>query len=62
MIARLGSDDVQREHEDIYWFGRNVPTSSGKLFVLLALGSVVGVTNETREGGAPRSPMKVKWS
>jgi hypothetical protein len=45
MIARLGSDGVQRGHEDVYWFRLNVPTSSGELLVLLALGSVVGVTN-----------------
>jgi hypothetical protein len=46
MIARLGLDGVQRGHEDVYWFGQNVPTSGGELFVLLALGSVVGVTND----------------
>jgi hypothetical protein len=45
MIAHLGSDGVQRGHEDVYWFGRKVPTSSGELFMLLALGSIVGVTN-----------------
>jgi hypothetical protein len=33
----LGSDGVQRGHKNIYWFGRNVPTSSGGQLVLLAL-------------------------
>jgi hypothetical protein len=36
---------VQRGHENIYWFGLNVPTSSGELLVLLALGFITGVTN-----------------
>jgi hypothetical protein len=36
---------MQRRHEDVYWFGRNVPTSSGELFVLLALEFAVVVTN-----------------
>jgi hypothetical protein len=36
---------VQRGHENVYWFRLNVPTSSGELLVLLALLSVVGVTN-----------------
>jgi hypothetical protein len=43
--VRLGSDGVQRGHEDVYWFGLNVTMSSGELLVLLALVSVVGVTN-----------------
>jgi hypothetical protein len=43
--VRLGSDGVHRGHKDVYWFGLNVPTSSGELLVLLALGSIVGVTN-----------------
>jgi hypothetical protein len=34
-----------RGHKDIYWFGQNVPTSSLRLLVLLALMFVVGVTN-----------------
>jgi hypothetical protein len=37
---------VQRGHENVYWFGLNVPTSSGELLMLLALWSVVGVTND----------------
>jgi hypothetical protein len=37
---------VQRGNRDVYWFGRNVTTSSDERFVLLALGSVVGVTND----------------
>jgi hypothetical protein len=37
---------VQRGHKNIYWFGLNVPTSSGELLMLLALGSIVGVTND----------------
>jgi hypothetical protein len=41
----LGLDGVQRGHGDVYWFGRNVPTFSGELLVLLALKFVVGVTN-----------------
>jgi hypothetical protein len=45
MIAHLGSDGVQRGHEDVYWFGLNIPTSSGELLMLLALESVVGITN-----------------
>jgi hypothetical protein len=53
MIACLGSDGVQRGHEDVYWFERNVPTSSGNLFVLLALGSVVGVTNDRERNELP---------
>jgi hypothetical protein len=36
---------MQRGHKDVYWFGLNVPTSSDELLILLALGSVVGVTN-----------------
>jgi hypothetical protein len=36
---------VQRGDKDVYWFGRNVPTSSGELFMLLALEFIVGVTN-----------------
>jgi hypothetical protein len=48
MIARLGSDSVQKGHEDVYWFGLNVPTSSGELLVLLALGSVVGLQTVER--------------
>jgi hypothetical protein len=36
---------VQRGHEDVYWFGLIIPTSSGKLLMLLVLGSVVGITN-----------------
>jgi hypothetical protein len=36
---------VQRGHENVYWVRLNVPTSSGKLLMLLALLSVVGVTN-----------------
>jgi hypothetical protein len=36
---------VQRGHKVVYWFGLNVPTSSGELLMLLALGSVVGVIN-----------------
>jgi hypothetical protein len=36
---------VQRGHEDVYWFEWNVPTSSGEMFVLLALEFVVGITN-----------------
>jgi hypothetical protein len=46
VIARLGSNGVQRGHEDVYWFGLNVPTSSGELLVLLALESIVGVIND----------------
>jgi hypothetical protein len=46
VIAHLGSDGVQRGYDDLYWFRRNVPTSSGELFVLLALGSIVGVTKD----------------
>jgi hypothetical protein len=46
VFARLGSDGVQRGHEDVYWFGQNVPTSSGELFVLLAHISVVEVIND----------------
>jgi hypothetical protein len=45
LIAHLGLDGVQRGHEHVYWFRQNVPMSSGELFVLLVLGSVVGVTN-----------------
>jgi hypothetical protein len=36
---------VQRGHKDVYWFGSNIPMSSGELLVSLALGSVVWVTN-----------------
>jgi hypothetical protein len=55
MIARLGLDGVQRGHEDVYWFGLNVPMSSGKLLMLLALGSVVGGYKRSRERRAPKS-------
>jgi hypothetical protein len=44
---------VQREYEDVYWFGRNVPTSSGELFVLFALGSIVGVRNDRERDELP---------
>jgi hypothetical protein len=37
----------------VYWFGRNVPKSSGKLFVLLALEFVVGVTNDRERDELP---------
>jgi hypothetical protein len=43
--VRLGSNGMQRGHENVYWFGPNVPTSSGERLVLLALEFVVGVTN-----------------
>ena len=33
----LGPDGVLRGHEDLYWFGPNVPTSSFGLLVLPAL-------------------------
>jgi hypothetical protein len=36
---------VQRGHENIYWFGLNIPTSNGEPLVLLALWSVAGVAN-----------------
>jgi hypothetical protein len=45
MIVCLGLDGVQREHEEVYLFRLNVPTSSGELLVLLALRSIVGVIN-----------------
>jgi hypothetical protein len=57
----LGSDGVQRGHEDVYWFGQKVPTSSGELFVLLTLGSIVGVTND-RERDELLGIVKMKWS
>jgi hypothetical protein len=44
---------VQRGHEDVYWFGLNVPTSSGELFVLLVLRSIVGVTNGRKRDELP---------
>jgi hypothetical protein len=43
--VHLGSDGVQREHENVYWFEQNVPTSSGDWLMLLALEFVVEVTN-----------------
>jgi hypothetical protein len=46
VIAHLGSGGVQRGHEDVYWFGQNVTTSSVERFVLLALRFIVGVTND----------------
>jgi hypothetical protein len=52
LFARPGSDGVQRGHEDVYWFGQNVPASSGERLVLLALEFIVGVT-KTVEGSAP---------
>jgi hypothetical protein len=52
LFARPGSDGVQRGHEDVYWFGRNVPASSDERLVLLALEFIVGVT-KTVEGSAP---------
>jgi hypothetical protein len=53
VIAHLGSDGVQRGQEDVYWFEQNVPTSSGELFVLLALGSLVEVINEREREELP---------
>jgi hypothetical protein len=50
---RLDSDGVQRGHEDVYWFGRNVPISSGELLVLLALEFVVGVINKRERDELP---------
>jgi hypothetical protein len=50
---RLGSDGVQRGHKDVYWFERNVPTSSGELFMLLALESIVGLTNNREKDELP---------
>jgi hypothetical protein len=44
---------VQRGYEDVYWFGRNVPTSNGELFVLLALEFAVGVTNSRERDELP---------
>jgi hypothetical protein len=41
----LGSDGVQRGHDNVYWLERNVPMSSGEMFMLLALGFVIGVIN-----------------
>jgi hypothetical protein len=55
LCARLDSDDVQRGHENVYWFGQNVPTSSDERLVLLALGFVVEVTNSRERGSTPRS-------
>jgi hypothetical protein len=34
---------VQRGHENVYLFGLNVPTSSGKLLILLAFWSIAGL-------------------
>jgi hypothetical protein len=42
---RLGSDGVQRGHQNVYWFGWNVSTSSGERLVLLALEFVIRVTS-----------------
>jgi hypothetical protein len=53
VFVRLGPDGVQRGREDVYWFGWNVPTSSDELFVLLLLGSVVGVTNDRERDELP---------
>jgi hypothetical protein len=53
MIMRLGSDGVQRGHEGVYWFGPNVPTSSGELFMLLALRFGVEVTNDRERDELP---------
>jgi hypothetical protein len=53
LYARLGSDGVQRGHENVYWFGRNVPTSGGERLVLLALGFVVGVINSRERDRLP---------
>jgi hypothetical protein len=44
---------VQRGHEDVYWFGWNVPTSSGELFMLLALEFAVGVINSRERDELP---------
>jgi hypothetical protein len=48
---RLGG--VQRGHKNVYWFGLNVPTSSGWLLVLLALWSIAGVTNSQERDELP---------
>jgi hypothetical protein len=53
VITRLGPDGVQRGQEDIYWLGWNIPTSSGEMFVLLALRSVVEVTNKREREELP---------
>jgi hypothetical protein len=44
---------VQRGHEDVYWFGWNVPTSSGELFVLLALEFASEITNGRERNEVP---------
>jgi hypothetical protein len=44
-VCTFRLDGVQRGHEDIYWLERNVSMSSGELFMLLAPGSIVEVTN-----------------
>jgi hypothetical protein len=61
LYTRLGSDGVQRGHENVYWFGRNVPTSSGEQLVLLALEFVVGVTNDRERDRLPDLCECVCW-
>jgi hypothetical protein len=44
-VLRVWPRWCARGHNDVYWFGQNVPTSSSRLLVLLALKFIVGVTH-----------------
>jgi hypothetical protein len=50
-LVKFVADGVQRGHKDVYWFRWNVSTSSGELFMLLALGFAVEVTNGRERDG-----------
>jgi hypothetical protein len=45
LYCAFGPDGERGGHKEIYWFGKNVPTSSLRLLMLPALKFVVGVTN-----------------
>ena len=52
-----GSDGVLGRHKGLYWFGRNVPTSSSLLLVLPTLKVYSRGYKRTREGKCPKSLM-----
>ena len=54
MICASGPDGVLGGHKNLYWFGRNVATSSLLLLVLSALVCSRG-NKRAREGAGPKS-------
>jgi hypothetical protein len=53
VTARLGPNDVQSGHKDVYWFWANALRPVDAAFVLICTRVLVeGVTSTSREGGA----------